>query len=96
MSPTRRRHLAGWGRAAGFSEVVVSASAWSFATADEREWWGELWAERLTESRFAEQAVDQQLATPADLGRLAEGWRRWLAEPDAAFFVLHGELLCTP
>ncbi|MDA8275927.1 MAG: methyltransferase domain-containing protein [Actinomycetota bacterium] len=94
--PDGGRHVAAWARAAGYSEVVASASAWCFATPEERAWWGGLWAERLTRSRFAEQATTTGLATPADLARLAGAWRRWAADDDACFLVPHGEVLCSP
>ncbi len=94
--PDAGRHLRSWALGAGFSLVETSASAWCFATPDERAWWGGLWAERVTRSRFAEQATAAKLATPADLERVAGAWRRWAGAEDACFFVLHGELLCTP
>jgi len=94
--PDAGRHLYTWARQAGFSRVEASASAWCFSTPDERAWWGGLWAERLTQSRFAEQATSAGLATPSDLERLAEVWRRWVNEEDACFFILHGEVLCSP
>ncbi len=94
--PDAGRRLGAWAHAAGFSGVEVSASMWCFATPEERQWWGELWAERLTRSRFAEQAIGEHLATAIDLERLAAGWRAWMAERDACFFVPHGEVLCTP
>ena len=94
--PDGGRHLRSWAQQAGFSRVETSASAWCFATPDERAWWGGLWAERLTQSRFAQQATSAKLATHADLERLAEAWREWAAAEDACFFVPHGEVLCTP
>jgi hypothetical protein len=33
------------------------------------------------------------VATTEELGDLAAGWRAWGADPDAAFTVVHGELL---
>jgi ubiquinone/menaquinone biosynthesis C-methylase UbiE len=94
--PDAGRHLNAWARAAGFSRVETSASVWSFATPEERRWWGELWAERVTESRFAEQSVAAGLATQDELQRIAEGWQMWSNSADACFFVVHGEILCTP
>ncbi len=94
--PDAGRHLGAWVHAAGFSRVEVSASMWCFATPAERQWWGELWAERLTRSRFAEQAIGEHLASASDLERLAAGWQAWMVERDACFFVPHGEVLCTP
>jgi SAM-dependent methyltransferase len=94
--PDAGRHLVAWARAADFSLVEASASMWCFTTSEERVWWGELWAERLTRSRFAEQATLQRLAEVADLERLAAGWREWVAEEEGCFFVPHAEVLCTP
>lgn len=94
--PDAGRHLTAWAHAAGFSRVDVSASAWCFATVEERLWWGGLWAERVTRTRFAEQAIGEHLATAAKLEELAEGWRAWTANQDACFFIIHGEVLCTP
>jgi SAM-dependent methyltransferase len=90
------RRLASWAHAAGFTDVRCSASAWCFATPDERGWWSGVWAERVVASRLAEQAVDRGLATRADLEEIASGFREWAAHPDAWFAVLHGEILCTP
>jgi hypothetical protein len=77
LRPDAGRHLAVWARSAGFSALELSSSVWCFSTAEERQWWGRLWAERLTRSRFADQAVGERLATEADLERLAGGWRAW-------------------
>jgi SAM-dependent methyltransferase len=61
------RHLLGWVRAAGFAEIEPSSSPWTFADALDRAWWGELWAERVLESSFAEQAVEYGLSTREEL-----------------------------
>ena len=57
-------------------------------------WWGGLWADRMTESAIAKQAVAEGLATEPSSQEIADGWRRWAAEPDGWFAVLHGEILC--
>lgn len=94
--PDAGRRLLGWARAAGFSQVKASGSSWCFATADERAWWGGLWADRLTQSSFADQAVRHDLATRQDLERLAQAWRQWASGDDSWFLVPHGEILCVP
>ena len=66
----------------------------SFATPADRGWWGGLWADRMTDSAIARQAVTEGLATEEELREIAEGWRRWAAHPDAWYAVLHGEILC--
>ncbi len=92
--PDAGRHLLAWAHAAGLTEVSASASAWCFATADDRAWWGGLWAERVTCSALAAQLVGSGLATDHELADIADAWRAWAADPDAWFALLHGEILC--
>lgn len=87
------RHLLGWAQTAGFAEVAASASVWCFASDEDRAWWGGLWADRVTQSAWADQLLDYAIATPADLEAFALGWRRWSASRDGWFAVLHGEIL---
>jgi ubiquinone/menaquinone biosynthesis C-methylase UbiE len=94
--PDAGRHLLSWCLEAGFNDVTPSSSTWCFATPEDREWWGHLWAERVTGSRFAEQAVSSALARRADLERIADGWRTWAAAPDGWMSILHGEVLARP
>jgi hypothetical protein len=92
--PNAGRFLLSWAHAAGFTEVQPGASAWCYATPEEREWWGELWADRITQSAIATQAVEIGAATEAELREMAEAWRSWSTDPDGWFAVLHGEILC--
>ncbi|HXW39101.1 MAG TPA: methyltransferase domain-containing protein [Acidimicrobiales bacterium] len=89
------RRLLSWARAAGFARVVPSASVWCYATPDERRWWGDLWAERFTASALAEQLVTAGVSDRR-LEEFAAGFRRWAAQPDGWFAVLHGEVVATP
>lgn len=91
--PDAGRRLLSWARAAGLSAVTASASVWCFASPEDRAWWGGMWADRVTSSAFAEQAVDRGLATTADLDRLATAWREWAGQDDGWFVVPHGEIL---
>ena len=91
--PDAGRRLLTWAYAAGLNEVSPTASVWCFATPEERAWWGELWAARVTESALATQAVEGGLAEPRDLASMAEAWRSWAAEPGGWFCAPHGELI---
>ena len=91
--PNAGRFLLAWTHAAGFTDVQAGASTWCFATPEDREWWGGLWADRVTESAIATQAVEIGAATEAQLREMADAWRHWAAEPDGWFAVLHGEIL---
>lgn len=92
--PDAGRHLLGWAHEAGFGDVTASASAWCFATPEDRAWWSSTWAERITTTRLADDAVAEDLATRDDLAAMADSWRAWATEPDAWFAVLHAELIC--
>jgi SAM-dependent methyltransferase len=90
------RHLPAWARAAGLVDVAYTTSTWTFATPDERRWWGELWADRTVSSTLADQAVAYGLCDADELQELAAAWRRWSVEPDGVFVVLHGEVVARP
>jgi len=92
--PDAGRRLLGWARAAGFADVAPSASVWCFATAEDRAWWGGLWAERVVSSALADQAVEAGIATREDLAEMAQAWSAWTTVEDGWFAVLHGEILC--
>ena len=85
--------LAGLARAAGFDDIEVSSSTWTYADPESRDWWGSLWADRVRYSRFAEQAVEYGLSTTEELEEIATGWRRWADSPDGVFVVPHVEIL---
>ena len=88
--------LRAWALDAGFGAVHASASAWCYSDDQERAWWGDLWAERITTTALAARAQELGLATPDDLAELAAGWRAWAAAPNGWFAVLHGEIIATP
>ena len=92
--PNGGRHLHVWARQAGFTDVTCSSSNWTYATEADRSWWGGLWADRTVKSSFAATALAGGYATPADLERLADGWRAWAADEDGWFLVPNGEILC--
>ncbi len=92
--PNAGRHLLSWASAVDFDEVTASASVWCFATPEDREWWGGLWADRVTNSEFAVQARAHGLATKGDLAELAIAWRAWIEQDAGWFAVLNGEVLC--
>jgi ubiquinone/menaquinone biosynthesis C-methylase UbiE len=92
--PDAGRRLWSWAREVGFSRVDPSASAWCFASDQDRTWWGELWAERIVHSDFARAATAGGHATEAELEAGAAAWRTWAADPDGSLTIPHGEILC--
>jgi SAM-dependent methyltransferase len=91
--PDAGRRLLSWARAAGFTEIAATSSTWCFATPEDRAWWGGMWADRITGSALAGQALAAG-STPADLRRIAAGWRAWAAAEDGWMSLLHGEIRC--
>ena len=89
------RWLLRWALDAGFTaaDVAYSTSTWTFATAADRAWWGDLWAERTVASSLADQAVEYGVATRAELDEVAGGFRDWAKKPDSTFVLLHGEVI---
>lgn len=85
-----------WAQQAGFTDITPSASAWCYATPEDRSWWGSLWADRIRQSSMAEQALASGAATPDDLQRIAQGWLRWAQSPDGWLAIPHGEVLARP
>ena len=92
--PDAGRRLLSWAHEAGFDDVTPSASVWCFATPAERKWWGELWADRVTQSTFAEQALETGLASESELQRIADAWRAWSRDPSGWVSIVHGEIVC--
>lgn len=92
--PDGGRSLKYWARQAGLHDITCTTSSWCFATDEERGWWGGLWADRVRQSSFAEQAKEYGLATREDLDQVAAAWREWIDSPDGWFAVLHGEIRC--
>ncbi len=91
--PDAGRHLLAWAHAAGLDDVEASSSTWCFATPETRDWWGEMWAERVTGSALAQQLLREARATPQELDDVARAWRDWASDPDGWISIPHGELL---
>ncbi len=94
--PDAGAHLEAWARAAGFGSVARSESSWRYTTEDERRWWSDLWADRISITALADRAVELGVATREELDDLAAAWRRWGAAPEGWFEVPCGEVLAQP
>lgn len=90
------RFLLRWAQQAGLTDVTFSASVWTYATAELRAWWSDVWADRIGRvdgSALARQAVEYGIATAEELAAMAAGWRAWATNEDAVFVVPSGEIL---
>jgi len=94
--PNAGRRLHAWARKAGFdpSQISATAGTWCYYTPEERAWWSGLWADRTVGSSFARSAIDNGHASEDELHQVAEVWRKWGAEEDGWFAVLHGDIIC--
>jgi ubiquinone/menaquinone biosynthesis C-methylase UbiE len=94
--PDAGRRLAAWARAAGCTNISASASAWCFATPEDRRWWAQTWAERITVTALSDRIRELGLADQDELESIGRAWLRWADDPDGWFSVMHGEVLCRP
>ncbi|KAI9699095.1 MAG: hypothetical protein M1836_003284 [Candelina mexicana] len=94
--PNAGRRLKAWAHEAGFdwSSITATTGNWCYNTHEEREWWSQLWADRVVASSFAKNAVDGGHATEADLTRIREAFLAWGAREDAWYGDIHGQILC--
>ncbi len=91
--PDAGRRLLSWARAAGYAEVTATSSTWCFATAEDRAWWGGMWADRIVDSALARQLVDRGHSSSERLRAISAGWRAWAAADDGWVSILHGEIV---
>ncbi len=92
--PNAGRQLLAWAHAAGFTDITATSSTWCFATPEDRNWWGGLWADRILKSDMATRALATNAATADDLNRISTAWRTWATHPDGWLSLLHGEVIC--
>jgi SAM-dependent methyltransferase len=90
--PDAGRRLLSWALAAGFDKVDATASLWTFANQEDRDWWGGMWADRILQSDLARQARDSGVPEE-DLQGISTAWRTWAQAPDGWISLLHGEIL---
>jgi hypothetical protein len=53
-----------------------------------------MWAQRILDSRIAEQAIAYGHATRSELDDISTAWKRWVDDPDGWFAIPHAEILC--
>lgn len=92
--PDAGRRLLSWAAQAGFVDITPTASMWCYATVEDRDWWGGMWADRILHSDLAHQLVDTGLANRPELEEISSAWRQWAAATDGWFGIPNGEILC--
>ena len=91
--PNAGRYVHAWVREAGLHIERVSSTSWTYYSAEERLWWGGLWADRVRESEFARQSLEYGLASQRELGQIADAFLEWADSDDGCFNVPSNEVL---
>ncbi len=91
--PHAGRMLARWFGEAGFEDLTVTTSTWTYHDSDAVERWARLWESRLLEARLGDLAVEYGLSTREELHVIAGGWREWATGGHPFFAFLHGEVI---
>lgn len=89
------RYLKGWFVDAGFTDLEVTTSTWSFADQAGLEWWGGQWSERILHSNLASRAIEQDIASQAELEDISTAWKNWTTQPGAFFTFTQVEVVGT-
>jgi ubiquinone/menaquinone biosynthesis C-methylase UbiE len=91
--PDAGRYLHGWLLRAGFEQLRLSGTTWTFPGYDSVEAWATSWADRTVGSNLATKALEYGIATRTELESIAEGFRQWCRDPAAFFSIGHVEAL---
>jgi len=91
--PDAGRRLKSWAMAAGFDDVLATASIWNFSDATDREWWGSMWEARVLQSAFAGDALAKSLASAEQLEAISRAWREWADSETGWLAMPHGEII---
>ena len=80
------RRVKQWFTEAGFTDLVVTTSTWTFSDENGLKWWGEQWAERILRSDLAKRALEYGIASESELAEISQGWLDWV-DAEGAFFA---------
>lgn len=87
------RYLKSWFESAGFDDLEVSTSNWTFADEVGLAWWGNQWAERVLHSNIATRALEYGLTTQDELERISNAWTKWVNASGAFWTFTHVEVI---
>ena len=95
-NPLAARQMHIWAKEADIppSSITCSASAWCYASEEERKWWSEISADRPTKSDFTKSCLENGFATQEELDKIAADWRAWGKDENGWWMMPHGEILC--
>jgi SAM-dependent methyltransferase len=91
--PDAGMFLATWVTEAGYRDLTVTTTSWDFRDEESCAWWGNLWADRITQSAFGAQLLELGWASRGELEELASAFQTWARTPGASFSVPSTEVL---
>lgn len=91
--PDAGRYLGSWVTAAGFIDVDVTTSTWTYATPDAVAGWSDLWTSRLRTARFGRSLIEEGFADHDEVEATAAAFEDWARAPQPFFAFLHGEVV---
>jgi ubiquinone/menaquinone biosynthesis C-methylase UbiE len=97
-NPHAGRKLQVYAREAGFprKDVTMLASANCYGTTEQLTFWCDMWADRIKQSEFRQNALQGGYATEEQLDLVENAWRDFAKIEDAVFTLVHGEMLYKP
>lgn len=87
------RSLKKWFVEAGFTNIAVTTSTWSFSDDAGLKWWGKQWSERILNSDIATQAIEYGIASENELAKISRAWLDWTETPGAFFAFIQVEVI---
>lgn len=91
--PHAGRRLLEWVRATGFRAVEPTTSTWTFADPIEREYWADLWLDRIHHTSLSRIALEEGFTDAAGLQGIIDAWQDWARDDAGWFVVVHSEIL---
>jgi len=95
--PTKANRMPGggllsWARRRGFEQVEATASLWTFANQEDRDWWGGMWR---TASSVGPGQPGTRYGVPDETCNGSPRPGKLGRRPDGFLTILHGEILAT-
>ena len=89
------RFLKAWVLQAGLEIVEIQCSTWVFSNERDRNWWGELWSKRVSQSDFAKQSVAYGFSNQQELEEISQEFLEWAQDPMGLWTIPNMEVIAT-
>ena len=90
--PDAGTRLLDWAQRVGFTHIKPGSSTWCFATAEEREYWGGAWENRVLTANMAEDARIKHIPEET-LEKMSQAWAHWKKCNNGCMIIPHGNIL---